>query len=99
MFNERKRVDGRSLDEIRPLSCDVSILPRVHGSSLFQRGQTQVLTTCTLGPLSSVQALDGLDNEQEKRYMHHYNMPGYSVGEAKSNRGAGRREIGHGGSG
>jgi polyribonucleotide nucleotidyltransferase len=78
------------------LSADVGLLPRVHGSGLFQRGQTQVLTTCTLGPLSKVQMLDGLDNEDEKRYMHHYNMPGYSLGEAKFARSPGRREIGHG---
>lgn len=96
LFAEHKRVDGRSMDEIRPLSCDVGLLPRVHGSGLFQRGQTQVLTTCTLGPLSAAQSLDGLDNEQAKRYMHHYNMPGYSVGEAKAPRSPGRREIGHG---
>lgn len=96
LFVEHKRVDGRSMDQIRPLSCDTSLLPRVHGSGLFQRGQTQVLTTCTLGPLSAAQSLDGLDNEQEKRYMHHYNMPGYSVGEAKAPRSPGRREIGHG---
>lgn len=96
LFHEHKRVDGRSLDQIRPLSCDVGLLPCVHGSGLFQRGQTQVLTTCTLGPLSKAQMLDGLDNEEEKRYMHHYNMPGYSTGEAKPNRSPGRREIGHG---
>lgn len=96
LFAEHKRVDGRSMNEIRPLSCDVGLLPRVHGSGLFQRGQTQVLTTCTLGPLSAAQSLDGLDNEQAKRYMHHYNMPGYSVGEAKAPRSPGRREIGHG---
>lgn len=96
LFKEHKRVDGRGMDQIRALSCDTSLLPRVHGSGLFQRGQTQVLTTCTLGPLSAAQFLDGLDNEQEKRYMHHYNMPGYSVGEAKAPRSPGRREIGHG---
>ena len=96
LFKEHKRVDGRSLDEIRPLSAQVGILPRVHGTGLFQRGQTQVLTCCTLAPLSKVQHLDGLDNEDEKRYIHHYNFPGYSVGEAKSTRSAGRREIGHG---
>lgn len=96
LFHEHRRVDGRRLDEIRPLSCDVALLPCVHGSGLFQRGQTQVLTSCTLGPLSKVQVLDGLDNEEKKRYIHHYNMPGYSVGEAKPNRSPGRREIGHG---
>ncbi|MBP5492822.1 MAG: polyribonucleotide nucleotidyltransferase [Clostridiales bacterium] len=96
LFKEHVRVDGRRLDEIRPLSCDVGLLPRVHGSGLFQRGQTQVMTTCTLAPLSFSQTLDGLDNEVSKRYMHYYNMPGYSVGEAKASRSPGRREIGHG---
>ncbi len=96
LFKEHKRVDGRGLNDIRALSADVGILPRVHGTGLFQRGQTQVLTCCTLAPLSKVQHLDGLDNEDEKRYIHHYNFPGYSVGEAKSTRSAGRREIGHG---
>ncbi len=94
--NEHKRVDGRGLGEIRALSCDAGLLPRVHGSGLFQRGQTQVLTTCTLQPLSKVQILDGLDNDESKRYIHHYNFPGYSTGEAKPNRSPGRREIGHG---
>lgn len=94
--NEHRRVDGRGLDEIRPLSCDAGLLPRVHGSGLFQRGQTQVLTSCTLQPLSKVQILDGLDNDDSKRYIHHYNFPGYSTGEAKPNRSPGRREIGHG---
>ncbi len=96
LFKEHRRVDGRTLDQIRSLSADVGLLPRVHGTGLFQRGQTQVLTTCTLGPLSKVQMLDGIDKEDEKRYMHHYNMPGYSTGEAKPNRSPGRREIGHG---
>lgn len=96
LFREHVRVDGRALDQIRPLSCDVGILPRVHGTGLFQRGQTQVLTACTLAPLSKAQVLDGLDAEESKRYMHHYNFPGYSVGEAKSTRSPGRREIGHG---
>ena len=96
LFKEHVRVDGRRLDEIRPLSCDVGLLPRVHGSGLFQRGQTQVMTTCTLAPLSYSQTIDGLDNEVSKRYMHYYNMPGYSVGEAKASRSPGRREIGHG---
>jgi len=96
LFREHVRVDGRPLDQIRPLSCEVGILPRVHGTGLFQRGQTQVLTTCTLAPLSKSQMLDGLDSEDTKRYMHHYNFPGYSVGEAKATRSPGRREIGHG---
>ena len=96
LFREHVRVDGRPLDQIRPLSCDAGILPRVHGTGLFQRGQTQVLTCCTLAPLSKSQTLDGLDNEVSKRYMHQYNFPGYSVGEAKSTRSPGRREIGHG---
>ena len=93
---DKKRVDGRRMDEIRPLAAEVSLLPRVHGSGLFTRGQTQVLTIATLGPISDAQMLEGRDDETEKRYMHHYNMPGYSTGEAKSLRSAGRREIGHG---
>ncbi len=93
---DKKRVDGRRMDEIRPLAAEVSVLPRTHGSGLFTRGQTQVLTVATLGPLSDSQLLEGLDDETEKRYMHHYNMPGYSTGEAKSLRSPGRREIGHG---
>lgn len=96
ILEEGKRVDGRSLMDIRPLSGDISILPRTHGSALFQRGQTQVLTNVTLGPLGEVQMLDGVDIEETKRYMHHYNFPSYSVGEAKPSRGPGRREIGHG---
>ncbi|MHB1484622.1 MAG: polyribonucleotide nucleotidyltransferase [Saccharofermentanales bacterium] len=96
LFKEHKRVDARPIDQIRPLSAEVGLLPRVHGSALFARGQTQVLTICTLGSLSKVQMLDGLDEEEEKHYMHHYNFPGYSVGEAKGNRSPGRREIGHG---
>jgi len=96
ILEENKRVDGRRLDEIRQMSAEVGILPRTHGSGLFQRGQTQVLTAVTLGAMGDVQMLDGLDLEEEKRYMHHYNFPGYSVGEAKSPRGPGRREIGHG---
>lgn len=96
ILKEGKRVDGRRLDEIRPLSAEVGILPRTHGSGLFQRGQTQVLTIVTLGAMGDVQMLDGLDTEETKRYMHHYNFPGYSVGEAKTSRGPGRREIGHG---
>lgn len=96
ILNEGKRVDGRKLDEIRPMHAAVSLLPRAHGSGLFQRGQTQVLTVATLGSMSEVQMLDGVDLEEEKRYMHHYNFPGFSVGEAKTSRGPGRREIGHG---
>ncbi len=96
LLTEQKRVDGRRMDQIRPLAAEVSLLPRVHGSGMFTRGQTQVLTTCTLAPMSEVQMLDGIDIEETKRYMHHYNMPGFSVGEAKASRGAGRREIGHG---
>lgn len=91
------RLDGRKLDEIRPIWCETGILPRVHGSGVFTRGQTQVLTTCTLGMLSEMQHIEGLEDvEEEKRYMHHYNMPPYSTGEAKMLRGTGRREIGHG---
>ncbi len=96
LFREHKRVDGRALDQIRPLSCDVDVIPRVHGSALFQRGQTQVMNVCTLAPLAEAQKLEGLDNETTKRYIHHYNFPGYSVGEAKPTRSPGRREIGHG---
>lgn len=96
LFREHVRVDGRALDQIRPLSCDVDVLPRVHGSALFQRGQTQVMNVCTLAPLAEAQKLEGLDNETTKRYIHHYNFPGYSVGEAKPTRSPGRREIGHG---
>ena len=93
---DKKRVDGRRMDEIRPLASEVGVIPRVHGSGLFTRGQTQVLTIATLGTLSDAQKLEGLDNEDSKRYMHHYNMPGYSTGEAKALRSPGRREIGHG---
>ena len=93
---DKKRVDGRSMNTIRPLGAEVGILPRTHGSGLFTRGQTQVLTVATLGALAEAQMLDGIDNETEKRYMHHYNMPGFSTGEAKSTRSPGRREIGHG---
>ena len=96
LFREHRRVDGRALDEIRPLSCDVGVLPRVHGSSFFQRGQTQVMNICTLAPLAEAQKLEGLDEQTYKRYVHHYNMPGYSTGEAKPSRSPGRREIGHG---
>ncbi len=93
---EGKRVDGRAIDQIRPLSAEVGLVPRVHGSGLFTRGQTQVLSIVTLGPVSDSQKLDGIDDEEEKRYMHHYNFPSYSVGETKPSRGPGRREIGHG---
>ena len=93
---DKKRVDGRRMDEIRPLASEVGVVPRVHGSGLFTRGQTQVLTIATLGTLSDAQKLEGLDDEDTKRYMHHYNMPGYSTGEAKPQRSPGRREIGHG---
>ncbi len=93
---EGKRVDGRGLDQIRPLGSEVGLLPRVHGSGLFTRGQTQVLSIVTLGPVSDCQKLDGLDEETEKRYIHHYNFPSYSVGETKPSRGPGRREVGHG---
>ncbi len=93
---EGKRVDGRGIDEIRPLAAEVGLLPRVHGSGLFTRGQTQVMTIATLGPVSESQKLDGLDEETSKRYMHQYNFPSYSVGETKPSRGPGRREIGHG---
>ena len=96
IYKEHKRPDGRAIDEIRPLSCEVGVLPRTHGSALFTRGQTQVLSIATLGMTSEAQMLDGLDNEIEKRYIHHYNFPGYSTGEAKSSKSPGRREIGHG---
>ena len=96
LLDEGKRVDGRGIDDIRPLHSEVGILPRVHGSGLFARGQTQVLTIATLGSIRDSQLLDGIDSETEKRYIHHYNMPSYSVGETKPSRGPGRREIGHG---
>ena len=96
LLDEQKRVDGRGMNDIRPLASEVGVLPRVHGSGMFTRGQTQVLTIATLGPVSDKQLLDGIDNEEEKRYMHHYNFPSYSVGETKPSRGPGRREIGHG---
>ncbi len=96
LLDEGKRVDGRRLDEIRPLAAEVAMLPRVHGSGLFTRGQTQVLTVATLGPVSDAQILDGIDEHDSKRYMHHYNFPSYSVGETKPSRGPGRREVGHG---
>ena len=93
---EGKRVDGRGLDEIRPLAAEVDLLARTHGSGMFTRGQTQVLTIATLAPLAEMQRLDGIDTEESKRYMHHYNFPSYSVGETRPSRGPGRREIGHG---
>lgn len=98
ILNEGVRPDGRKTTEIRPIWCEVGVLPRVHGSGVFTRGETQALTTCTLGPLSDMQILDGLDEEDgvKKRYMHHYNMPPYSTGEAKQLKSPGRREIGHG---
>lgn len=96
LLDDGKRVDGRGLDEIRPLAAEVGLLPRVHGSALFTRGQTQVLTVATLGSISDSQKMDGIDEEVSKRYMHHYNFPSYSVGETKPSRGPGRREIGHG---
>ncbi len=93
---DKKRVDGRRMDQIRPLAAEVGLFKRVHGSGLFTRGQTQVMTLATLGPISDEQLLDTIWEEESKRYMHHYNMPGYSVGEAKASRSPGRREIGHG---
>ena len=94
--DEHKRVDGRGIDEIRPLNAEIDLLARAHGSGMFTRGQTQVLSVATLGPTSDAQMLDGLDEQKEKRYIHHYNFPSYSVGETKPSRGPGRREIGHG---
>ncbi len=97
ILKDHKRPDGRAITEIRPLAAEIDILPRVHGSGMFTRGQTQILNACTLAPLSEAQKIDGLDlNETSKRYMHHYNFPSYSVGETKPSRGPGRREIGHG---
>ncbi len=96
IFVEHKRPDGRSLTDLRPLSCEVGVLPRVHGSAIFTRGQTQVMSIVTLGMKSEEQMLDGIDEEESKRYMHQYNFPSYSVGEARPSRGPGRREIGHG---
>ena len=97
ILNEGKRVDGRGIYDIRPLSCEVGLIPRVHGSAMFNRGRTQVLSIATLGMISEGQIIDGLDaDETTNRYMHHYNFPSYSVGEAKTSRGPGRREIGHG---
>ncbi len=96
LLKDKKRVDGRAMNEMRPLAAEVGVLPRVHGTGLFTRGQTQALTCATLGTLAEAQTLDGIDSEDSKRYMHHYNMPGYSTGEAKQLRSPGRREIGHG---
>ena len=96
IFYDHTRVDGRTLDEIRPLSCEVGLLPRTHGSAMFTRGLTQVMSVTTLGMVSEEQELDGIDTQTEKRYMHQYNFPAYSVGEARASRGPGRREIGHG---
>ncbi|MBQ1222827.1 MAG: polyribonucleotide nucleotidyltransferase [Oscillospiraceae bacterium] len=96
LLDDKKRVDGRRMDQVRPLAAEVGILPRVHGSGMFTRGQTQVLTTCTLGTVADYQPLDGISPETTKRYMHHYNFPSWSVGEARAARSPGRREIGHG---
>ena len=96
LLDEQKRVDGRGMDQMRPLSAEVALLPRLHGSGLFTRGQTQVLTVATLGSVSDAQMLDSIDEDEEKRYMHQYNFPSYSVGETRPSRGPGRREIGHG---
>ena len=97
ILKDHKRPDGRAIDQIRPLAAEVDLIPRVHGSAMFTRGQTQICNICTLAPLSEAQKLDGLDEaETTKRYMHHYNFPSYSVGETKPSRGPGRREIGHG---
>ncbi|WP_461246859.1 polyribonucleotide nucleotidyltransferase [Treponema sp. R6D11] len=96
IYEEGKRVDGRGLMDLRELSAEVGVLPRTHGSGMFARGYTQVLTVATLGAIADMQKLDGLDNEETKRYMHHYNFPSYSVGETRPSRGPGRREIGHG---
>ncbi|MBQ2614302.1 MAG: polyribonucleotide nucleotidyltransferase [Clostridia bacterium] len=96
LMYDKKRVDGRGILELRPLSAEVGLLPRAHGSGLFSRGQTQVLTVATLGSLGEAKIIDGLDNEEYRRYLHHYNFPSYSVGETRPSRGPGRREIGHG---
>ncbi len=97
ILKDHKRPDGRAIDQIRPLAAEIDIIPRVHGSGMFTRGQTQICNVCTLAPLAEAQRIDGLDeNEVSKRYMHHYNFPSYSVGETKVSRGPGRREIGHG---
>ncbi len=96
LLDEGKRVDGRAIQQLRPLASEVGLLPRAHGSGLFKRGQTQVMTVATLGALGDAQIIDGLDTEEYRRYIHHYNFPSYSVGETKPSRGPGRREIGHG---
>lgn len=96
LLDEQKRVDGRGMDDMRPLAAEVALLPRTHGSGMFTRGQTQVLTVATLGSIRDNQLLDGIDEEESKRYIHHYNFPSYSVGETRPSRGPGRREIGHG---
>ena len=96
LLDEQKRVDGRGMDDIRPLNAEVDLIPRVHGSGMFTRGQTQVLTVATLGSIRDNQLLEGIDEEESKRYIHHYNFPSYSVGETKPSRGPGRREVGHG---
>ncbi|KAI4453242.1 polyribonucleotide nucleotidyltransferase [Holotrichia oblita] len=96
IITKGERPDGRKTDEIRPIWCEAGVLPRVHGSAVFTRGQTQVLTTCTLGMIGDAQMLEGLDDEDSKRYMHHYNMPPYATGESKAIKTTGRREIGHG---
>ena len=97
MIKDHKRPDGRAIEEIRPLAAEIDLIPRVHGSAMFTRGQTQICTITTLAPLSEAQKVDGLDeSETSKRYMHHYNFPSYSVGETRPSRGPGRREIGHG---
>ena len=97
ILKDHKRPDGREIRQIRPLAAEIDIIPRVHGSAMFTRGQTQICTVTTLAPLTEAQRLDGLDEfETSKRYMHHYNFPSYSVGETKPSRGPGRREIGHG---
>ena len=97
ILKDHKRPDGRQITEIRPLAAEIDLLPRVHGSAMFTRGQTQILDVCTLAPLSEVQKIDGLDVEvKNKRYMHQYNFPSYSVGETRVSRGPCRREIGHG---
>ena len=96
LTHNQRRVDGRALDEIRKLTAKIDLIPRVHGSSLFSRGQTQVLSVVTLGTLADSQRFDGVNPEERRRYMHHYNFPAYSVGEARGGRSAGRREIGHG---
>ena len=96
ILDEGVRIDDRKLDEVRPIWCETGVLPRVHGTGLFKRGQTQALSAATLAPLSEAQRIDGLTEQTEKRYMHHYNFPGYSTGEPKPPRSPGRREIGHG---